>query len=58
MDRAAVAERIGVDPDTITRYLNYSRPGGRYAGHPFPAPSGHLGRSPYWAPDRMYHIRR
>lgn len=39
-------------PKTISQYLVESKPGGRYADHPFPKPNGRLGRSPWWAKGR------
>jgi len=58
LDRAAVAALLGVQPKTISQYLVESRPPGRYANHPFPAPSGHIGRSPYWDRDREDEIKQ
>jgi hypothetical protein len=52
LDRAAVAALLGLEPDTISRYLHHSRAGGRYADHPFPAPDGHVGRGPWWSANR------
>jgi hypothetical protein len=57
LDRAAVARLIGVEPETISNYLNQSKPGGRYADHPFPEPDGYVGRSPGWRPERANEIR-
>ena len=39
LDRAALAARLGIHPDSITRYL---------ARRWVPAPDGHAGRSPWW----------
>jgi hypothetical protein len=57
LDRAAVAELVGVEPDTITSYLHMSQPGRLYADHPFPAPDGRFGKSPYWRAGRSDEIR-
>lgn len=51
-----VADILDVTPATITQYRSDSRPGKRYAKHPFPAPSGHFGRSPWWAQERSQEI--
>lgn len=48
----ALAALLGVKAATIRHYRTDSRPGGRYAEHPFPEPSGHLGQTPYWDPGR------
>jgi predicted DNA-binding transcriptional regulator AlpA len=42
LDRAAAAARLGIHPDSITRYRNSPEV---YA---FPEPDGQLGRSPGW----------
>jgi predicted DNA-binding transcriptional regulator AlpA len=39
LDRASVAAILGVDPATITRYVNRGD---------MPEPDGHLARSPWW----------
>lgn len=52
LDRSAVAELLGVAPKTISQFLVESKPGGRYAEHPFPAPDGRIGRGPYWLATR------
>lgn len=59
LDRAAVAALLGIpDPATITRYLRASRPDGRYASHPFPAPDGFLaGRAPWWRATRADELK-
>lgn len=59
LDRVAVGRLVGdgVAPDTVTIYLRESRDGGRYESNPFPAPSGFVGRSPYWDADRADEIR-
>lgn len=53
LDRAAVAGLLGIDAETVTRYLH------RYpAGHAFefPRPDGRIGRSPYWNAGRTTEI--
>lgn len=44
LDRAAVAARLGVHPDSITRYR--ARDG-------FPEPDAMFGRSPAWLPETV-----
>jgi predicted DNA-binding transcriptional regulator AlpA len=44
LDRAAVAARLGVHPDSITRY--------RGRGD-FPEPDATFGRSPAWLPETI-----
>lgn len=39
LDRAAVAGRYGIAPDSVTRLVHRGD---------LPAPDGHLGRSPWW----------
>jgi hypothetical protein len=57
MDRAEVARILGVAPGVITNYLTMSKPGGKYAKHPFPAPDGRIGtRAPYWLRERVQEI--
>jgi len=58
LDRAKVAALLGVEPRTISVYLQRSKPGGRYASAPFPAPNGTFGGRPWWAPDRADEIKR
>lgn len=57
LDRATVGKILGVRAKTVSQYLTESRPGGRYEQHPFPAPSGYIGRSPWWACERVDEIR-
>lgn len=52
-----VARILGVKPRTVRQYLSDSRPGGRYASHPFPSPAGRIGRWPYWLPEQAAEIR-
>jgi hypothetical protein len=58
LDRARVAQLIGVRPDTITIYMQQSRPGGRYEKTPFPAPDPDLsiGGSKVWRASRRDEI--
>lgn len=56
LDRAAVGALLKVAPETVTKYLIESRPGGRYADHPFPPSDGRIGRAPYWLPERGQEI--
>jgi hypothetical protein len=39
LDRAAVAARLGIDPDSVTRYVHRKQ---------MPAPDGRAGQSPWW----------
>ncbi len=57
-NRQAVAALIGVQPKTISQYLTESRPGGRYASHPFPKPDGYIGKGPWWRLGREREIRK
>lgn len=57
LDLEAVGKLIGVKGTTVSSYLQRSKPGGIYADHPFPDPSDHLGRSPWWHPDRAPEIK-
>jgi hypothetical protein len=52
------------EPDTspltaksVSQYLVESKPGGRFANHPFPAPAGRIGQWPYWLPEQESEIR-
>lgn len=52
LDRKAVGLILGVAGRTIAAYQ------ARYADtHPFPAPAGTVGRSPYWTPDQVEAIK-
>lgn len=44
LDRAAVAARLGVHPDSITRYRSRDD---------FPSPDATFGRSPAWLPETI-----
>lgn len=53
LDTEAVAAILGVRRQLVTQWLSDSRPGRRYADHPFPTPDGRLGgRAPWWKPER------
>jgi hypothetical protein len=43
LDTAAVAARLEVTPASVRRYMMADR-----AQYGFPAPDGHIGRSPWW----------
>lgn len=50
LDREAVGVLLEIGTTTVTRYIMWSKEGGRYADDPFPAPSDYVGgRSPVWA---------
>lgn len=57
LERSDVAAIVGVAPATITRYLNWSLPGGQYASKPFPAPDGRVGGRPFWWTSSVPAIR-
>lgn len=42
LDRASVAELLGVSPETVSRYRS------RTYRDSFPPPAGQIGGSPYW----------
>jgi hypothetical protein len=44
-------------PKTISQYLVDSKPGNRYADHPFPEPAYRHGLRPFWTPDQEAAIR-
>lgn len=56
LDRAAVAALLGISPDSVTRYLQHSKTGGRYADRPFPLPDGRVGRGPWWSANRRSEL--
>jgi hypothetical protein len=51
---------------TVGFFVSQSVPGGRYGEHPFPAPSGYVGRQkgketggiPYWLPNRLGELEQ
>lgn len=53
-----IAGLLGVRLETVHKYVSQSRPldGCRYKDHPFPAPDGYAGRSPWWAARRRNEI--
>lgn len=55
---ADVGDILDVGKKTISQYMSDSRPGRRYEGHPFPAPDGYFGKSPWWARGRRREIER
>ncbi len=57
LNRQAVAELLGVQPKTISQYLTESKGEGRYAGQPFPAPDGYIGKGPWWRREREGEIK-
>lgn len=57
LDRSAVAAILRIKPKSVSQYLTDSKPGGRYANHPFPAPDGYVGRGPWWRREREAEIR-
>ena len=52
-----VAELGGVDPKSVSRARQRSKPGQRYADDPFPEPDGRHGQWPWWKLDREQEIR-
>lgn len=51
-----VANLLGFQRQTIIQYRSDSKPGKRYAKHPFPEPDRVAGRSPLWNLDRWAEI--
>lgn len=49
LEMAAVADRLGVAKSTVQRYLMPDRT----QRWPFPAPAGHVGRTPWWVPSQI-----
>lgn len=54
---ADLAELLGVKSETISFYRAHSKPGRRYANHPFPAEDRLYGRTPVWAPGRVDEVK-
>lgn len=54
---ADLAQLLGVQTETISFYRAHSKPGKRYADHPFPAEDRKFGRSPVWSPGRAEEIK-
>ena len=52
LTRNALAEWLGIDPDTVTRYVNTSRAkvdaGNALGDKDFPLPDMYVGRTPVW----------
>lgn len=57
LDTAAVGRLLCVSAKTVVRYLNESKPGKRYAHHPFPAPDGRGRGRLFWAAGREVDIK-
>lgn len=51
-----LAARLGRQPQTIYKYRLDSKPGGRFADHPFPAPDRVVGTMPLWSAARLPEI--
>jgi hypothetical protein len=51
-----LAERLGRNAQTVRRFRSDSKPGGRYAGMPFPEPDRRVGNMPVWAESRLPEI--
>ncbi len=56
MDRHEVGALIGVSGDTVLRYLNASKAGGRYEEHPFPTPRAEFDGRPAWTAEQSDDI--
>lgn len=57
LDTADVAAALGIERQTVRRYVWESRAlGRRYSNHPFPAPDGKIGSSVYWNRERLPEI--
>jgi len=58
MDTEDVGRLIGagIAPASVTKYLRESRPGGRYAKHPFPDPDGTVQGCYFWLKSRAGEI--
>lgn len=54
---ADLAQLLGIKIETVSFYRAHSKPGRRYADHPFPAPDRLVGRSPIWALNRAEEIK-
>lgn len=58
LDSAHVAVILGFTTGaTVIKYMSESRPGCRYADHPFPVPTGYVGQNPYWGQDRVPELQ-
>lgn len=56
-DLKDVGRIIGVSARTVSRYMAWSKEGGRYASRPFPKPDDRAGgRSPVWLRSRYDEI--
>lgn len=57
LDTADVAAALGIERQTVRRYVWESRAlGRRYSNHPFPTPDGKVGSSVYWNKERLPEI--
>lgn len=54
---ADVAQLLGMKPNTVSFFRTHSKPGGRYAGDPFPTEDRVLARSPLWLAERADEIK-
>lgn len=54
---ADLAELLDVKPNTVSFYRAHSKPGGRYADHPFPTEDRVIARSPVWLAERADEIK-
>jgi hypothetical protein len=54
---ADLAELLDVKPNTVSFLRTHSKPGGRYAGDPFPEPDRTIARSPVWLAERADEIK-
>lgn len=52
-----VATLLGLGEGTVINYRVYSKPGGRYADHPFPEPDDGVSGRPLWKSERAAEIR-
>lgn len=57
LTNADLAELLNIKPATIRFLRAQSKPGGRYADDPFPAPDVTIARSPGWNPERADEIK-
>lgn len=51
-----LAALLGLSVKTLRQYAHESKPGGRYANHPFPQRDGKIGKSPIWLLSRLDEI--
>lgn len=53
---ADLAPLLGLTEKTLRAYVHESKPGQRYAAHPFPERDGKIGKSPIWLAGRLDEI--